>query len=72
MRFMKRLLLFVLLYLGIFGIACLAIFCVRGAEPQYLITAVFGSAGVELIISGAIKILEKKSDKEKERGNTDE
>lgn len=60
---MKRLLMIVLMYLGIFGIACLVVFCVKDTEPQYLITAIFGSAGVELLISGAIKILEKKDKK---------
>lgn len=60
MRFMKVLLIVLLCYLGLFGVACLIGFYITGNEPATLITAIFGSAGVELLISGAIKVLEKK------------
>lgn len=72
MRFMKGLLIALLCYLGLFGVACLIGFYVTGNEPSTLITAIFGSAGVELIISGAIKILEKKSKKDINEGDENE
>lgn len=67
MRFLKKLLVSLYVFLAVFAVVCLVLWVWRGDEPHTLITAVFGAAGVESIISGVMKISERK----KESAETD-
>ena len=66
MRFLKKLLLCVYLYLALFIAASLVIFTVTGTEPTALIGCTFGVAGVESMLSALIKTAESKSKVRKE------
>ena len=58
MRYLKRLVLAVILFLAACIITWTIGFYVTGAEPSTLITCTLGAGGVELLISGALKIME--------------
>lgn len=60
MRFLKRLLVAIYGFLGVFVVACLMLWVVTGYEPVTLITGVFAAAGVESIVGGIIKFKEAK------------
>ena len=62
MRFLKKLLISLYVYLAVFAVVCLVLWVVRGDEPHTLITAVFSAAGVESIIGGIMKVKEKKAE----------
>jgi uncharacterized membrane protein YeiB len=62
MRFLKKLLISLYVYLAVFAVVCLVLWVVRGDEPHTLITAVFSAAGVESIIGGIMKVKEKKTE----------
>lgn len=62
MRFLKKLLVSLYVFLAVFAVVCLILWVLRGDEPHTLITAVFGAAGVESIISGVMKIAERKTE----------
>ena len=63
MRFLKRLLVSIYVFLGAFAVVCLVLWAVTGNEPTALITGVFAAAGVESVVGGIIKFVEqKKSD----------
>ena len=62
MRFLKKLLISLYVYLAVFAVVCLVLWVVRGNEPHTLITAVFSAAGVESIIGGIMKVKEKKTE----------
>ena len=62
MRYLKKLLLAVYIYLAIFGAICLILWAFLREEPQALIAGVFGAAGVESIIGGLMKLNEIKSE----------
>lgn len=62
MRFLKKLLISLYVYLAVFAVICLVLWVVRGDEPHTLITAVFSAAGVESIIGGIMKVKEKKTE----------
>lgn len=62
MRFLKKLLVSLYVYLAVFAVVCLVLWVVRGDEPHTLITAVFSAAGVESIIGGIMKVKEKKTE----------
>ena len=56
MRFLKKLLISLYIYLAVFAAVCLVLWVWRGDEPHTLITAVFGAAGIESIIGGIMKV----------------
>ena len=62
MRFLKKLLVALYIYLAVFAVVCLVLWVLRGDEPRTLITAVFGAAGIESVIGGVMKIREKKTE----------
>lgn len=63
MRFLKRLLVAIYAFLGVFVVVCLMLWVVTDSEPVTLITGVFAAAGVESIVGGIIKFKEAKEDK---------
>lgn len=68
MRWMKRLLLAIYLYMGVFFAVCLICWMVTGSEPSALIMGISAAVGVESVAAGAIRIYENKQhhDHEKE------
>lgn len=68
MRWMKRLLLAIYLYMGVFFTVCLVCWMVTGSEPSALIMGISAAVGVESVAAGAIRIYENKQhhDHEKE------
>lgn len=72
MRYLKKLLLSIYIYIGIFGAACLIAWIVRGDEPAALIAGVFSAAGAESVIAGIMKLNEiaaEKAEKRKDNHN---
>ncbi len=67
MRFLKKLLMCVYLYLALFIAASLVIFAVTGSEPTALIGCTFGVAGVESMLSALIKTAESRNKQGKEK-----
>ena len=72
MRFLKKLLLAVYIYLAVFGAICLILWACLREEPQALIAGVFGAAGVESIIGGMMKLKEIKSEAKTLRDRSEE
>lgn len=66
MRFLKKLLIGVYIYLALFSAASLIIFAVCQSEPTALITCVFGVAGIESMLGAIIKASETKKLQRKE------
>jgi hypothetical protein len=58
MRYMKGIVVGVMVYLGAFGIAAFVAWFIKGEEPTALIAALFGGGVIELLITGAMKINE--------------
>lgn len=71
MRFLKKLLVSIYLFLAIFSVVCLVLWIIRGDEPETLIMAVFGAAGVESVIGGMMKIIESKSESKDDSGRNE-
>ena len=71
MRWMKRLLLSIYLYMGVFFTVCLIVWIITGNEPSALIMGISAAVGVESVAAGAIRIYENKQtyDHEKEMQN---
>ena len=71
MRWMKKLLLSIYVYMGIFFGLCLILWIVKGEEPSALIMGISAAVGVESVAAGAIRIYENKQtyDHEKEMQN---
>lgn len=65
MRYLKKLLICVYAFLGIFAATTLVVFIFTGSEPTTLIGCTFGVAGVESMLAAIIKAREEKT-KEKE------
>ncbi len=65
MRYLKRLLAGIYIYLGVFGLLCYISWFFTRDEPTALITAVFGAAGIESIVGAIIKLRELHVEKEK-------
>ena len=66
MRFLKKLLIGVYVYLALFSAATLVIFAVYQTEPTALVTCVFGVAGIESMLGAIIKSSEAKKQKREE------
>jgi hypothetical protein len=69
MRFLKRLLISVYVYLGLLLVACFAAWLITGDEPTAIITGACGAAGVESIVGGIIKFRELQVEREKQNSD---
>ena len=67
MRRMKKLLLSIYLYMGIFFGICLILWIATGEEPASLIMGISAAVGVESVAAGAIRIYENKQHHEHEK-----
>ncbi len=67
MRFMKRLLTAVYLYLGIFFALCLVCWIVTGEEPAALIAGISTAAGVESVIAGCMRMREMQEERNRKK-----
>ena len=67
MRFLKKLLVSIYLFLGIFSVVVLLLWMATGDEPDTLITAVFAASGVEFIGSVLMKLGEIAAEVKKEK-----
>ena len=67
MRFMKRLLTAVYLYLGIFFALCLICWIVTGEEPAALIAGISAAAGVESVIAGCMRMREMQEERNRKK-----
>ncbi|MBR4960833.1 MAG: hypothetical protein IKY52_08045 [Clostridia bacterium] len=76
MRWMKKLLLSIYLYMGIFFGICLILWIVTGEEPSALIMGISAAVGVESVAAGVIRIYENKEtykhEKEMQNGKQDQ
>lgn len=72
MRYLKKLLLAIYIYLAVFGAICLILWACTREEPQALIAGVFGAAGVESVIGGMMKLKEIKSESKSLQDRSDE
>lgn len=68
MRWMKKLLLGIYIYMGAFFGICLIWWMVTGNEPTALIAGISAAVGVESVAAGVIRVYEQKqtNDFEKE------
>lgn len=71
MRYLKKLLICVYVFLGIFAASTLIIFIFTGDEPTTLIGCTFGVAGVESMLAAIIKARESKSEVKEVNENGD-
>ncbi len=62
MRFLKKMLIALYVFLGVFTITTLIVFTVTGVEPTTLIGCVFGVTGIESMLSAIIKSKEKNNE----------
>ena len=70
MRYLKRLLTAVYIYIGVFFAVCLLCWIVTGEEPAALIAGISAAAGVESIIAGCMRMKEMQEERRREeRGN---
>lgn len=60
MRWMKKLLLSIYLYMGIFFGVCLLLWIFTGDEPSALIMGISAAVGVESVAAGVIRVYENK------------
>lgn len=67
MRFMKRLLMGIYIYMGVFFGICLVVWIFTGNEPAALIAGVSAAVGVESIAAGIIRIKENKEQHKHEK-----
>ena len=67
LRYMKRLLTGIYLYMGAFFAACYVSWLITGNEPAALIAGVSAAVGVESVAAGAIRIYENKEQHEHEK-----
>ena len=67
MRYMKRLLTGIYLYMGAFFTACYVSWLITGDEPAALIAGVSAAVGVESIAAGIIRIHENKEQHKHEK-----
>ena len=67
LRFLKKTVIFCFVYIVIFSIAMVVIFCIKGEYPEQLTIVTFAYFSVESIISGVIKSFETFSVKRKNR-----
>lgn len=68
MRWMKKLLLGIYIYMGVFFAVCLVCWIVWREEPSALIAGISVGVGVESIAAGMIRIYENKEQHNYEKG----
>lgn len=71
MRFLKKLLVSIYLFLGIFSVVVLLLWVATGDEPDTLITAVFAASGIEFIVSALMKLWEIAAEVKKEKDSSE-
>lgn len=67
MRWMKKLLLGIYIYMGTFFGICLIWWMVTGDEPAALIAGISAAVGVESVAAGVIRVYEQKQTNDFER-----
>ena len=67
MRWMKKLLLGIYIYMGAFFAVCLVVWIFTGNEPVSLVAGVSAAVGVESVAAGVIRIYENKQNHEHEK-----
>lgn len=67
MRWMKKLLLGIYIYMGVFFGICLIVWIFTGNEPAALIAGISAAVGVESIAAGCIRIYENKEQNRHEK-----
>ena len=67
MRYMKKLLSGIYIYMGVFFTACYVSWLITGNEPAALIAGVSAAVGVESIAAGIIRIHENKEQNKHEK-----
>lgn len=67
MRWMKKLLLGIYLYMAVFFGVCLIVWIITGEEPAALIAGISAAVGVESIAAGFIRIYETKEQYKQEK-----
>lgn len=67
MRWMKKLLLSIYLYMGIFFGVCLLLWIITGQEPSSLIMGISAAVGVESVAAGVIRVYETKEQHKHEK-----
>lgn len=58
MKYLKKLLICIYSFLGLFSVATLIQFAITGNEPTVLVSSVFAVAGIESMIGAVIKTTE--------------
>lgn len=67
MRWMKKLLLGIYIYMGVFFGICLIVWVFTGNEPAALIAGISAAVGVESIAAGVIRIHENREQNKHEK-----
>ena len=67
MRWMKKLLLGIYIYMGVFFGICLVVWICTGNEPSALIAGVSAGVGVESMAAGMIRIFENREQHKHEK-----
>lgn len=67
MRWMKKLLLGIYIYMGVFFGICLLWWMITGNEPAALIAGISAAVGVESVAAGVIRVYEQKQTNEFEK-----
>ena len=67
MRWMKKLLLSIYLYMGVFFGICLILWIFTGEEPSSLIMGISAAVGVESMAAGVIRVYENKEQQKHEK-----
>lgn len=66
MKFLKKMLIAIYVYLGVFGVAMGILFFLTGVIPDTLIQCVFAGAGIESIVGAIMKVKELSVEKKTE------
>lgn len=67
MRWMKKLLLGIYIYMGVFFGICLIVWIITRDEPTALIAGISAAVGVESIAAGVIRVYENKEQNKHEK-----
>ncbi len=67
MRWMKKLLLGIYLYMAVFFAICLIVWVITKEEPVALVTGISAAVGVESVAAGVIRVYEQKEINKNER-----
>lgn len=67
MRWMKKLLMGIYIYMGVFFGICLVLWLIVGEEPSSLIMGISAAVGVESVAAGVIRVYENKEQQKHEK-----